>query len=474
MKYDGKVFISYSWSTPDHERWVLELAKELTQNGIHVELDKWDLREGHDTISFMERMVSSDEITKVIIVCDRQYVEKTDARQGGVGTEAQIISPELYSKQGQDKFVAVIAERDEAGKPYVPVYYKSRMYIDLSQSERYSEEFEKLVRWVYGKPLHVRPEMGVAPSYVVEDSVESTAGTSSLAKRVVDAFRNGKEFRRGALGEYFEAYGDRVSGFRLVNISQPIDELVVSAIESSIHARNEFFNVLDVVFRYNGAADSVVPLRRLFERLVNLYGPAKNVGSFYESEFDASRFLVHELFVGMVALLVREDQLEPLSILLNAPYYFAARLNQGSDKNHFSAIYENTESLDYRVRRLGLGRASLRADFLSNRCEGTSPKFEEMMQADFICWVNTKASQGFWFPETLIYAARHRGAFEIFSRAASPIAMRRLLDVLGVSNITELQQMVEVMGRNGEIPKWGFHSFDMSRLANLEALKKVS
>ena len=41
-----KVFISYSWTTPEHEEWVLNLANDLNDSGIFVVLDKWDLRPG--------------------------------------------------------------------------------------------------------------------------------------------------------------------------------------------------------------------------------------------------------------------------------------------------------------------------------------------------------------------------------------------------------------------------------------------
>ena len=165
-----RLFISYSWSNPAHEQWVIDLATELRSSGVDVVLDKWDLREGHDAVAFMEMMMSDASISKVIIVCDKVYVTKADGRAGGVGTETQIISPEVYAKQAQDKFVAVIAERDENGKPYLPIYYKSRIYVDLSEADRYSENFEKLLRWIFGKPLYVKPELGKAPADLLPKS----------------------------------------------------------------------------------------------------------------------------------------------------------------------------------------------------------------------------------------------------------------------------------------------------------------
>lgn len=83
----------------------------------------------------MEKMVTDPSISKVILVCDQVYKAKADGRAGGVGTETQIISAEVYAKQSQGRFVAVIAERDDEGKPFLPIYYKSRIYVDLGESD---------------------------------------------------------------------------------------------------------------------------------------------------------------------------------------------------------------------------------------------------------------------------------------------------------------------------------------------------
>jgi hypothetical protein len=165
-----KLFISYSWSNPDHEAWVLQLATELCENGVDVILDKWGLKEGHDAKAFMEKIVSGPAIRKVALVCDKLYAEKTGGRTGGVGTEAQIISGEIYEKEAQDKFVAVVRERDPEGKAYLPVYYKSRIYIDLSDPSEYAKNFERLLRWIHDRPLYEKPAIGDVPAYLTESA----------------------------------------------------------------------------------------------------------------------------------------------------------------------------------------------------------------------------------------------------------------------------------------------------------------
>lgn len=120
-----KAFISYSWSSPSHEDWVLDLANELSDNGVDVVIDKWCLREGADKYKFMESMVTDPTIRKVLIVSDHEYARKADARERGVGAETQIISKELYDQVDsigqQQKFVVVIAEVNEKDDPFTPV-----------------------------------------------------------------------------------------------------------------------------------------------------------------------------------------------------------------------------------------------------------------------------------------------------------------------------------------------------------------
>ena len=164
-----KLFISYSWSNEEHEKWVINLATELLESGIDVKLDKWDLKVGHNSITFMEKMVSDKNINKVLIVCDEKYAQKSDNKIGGVGTESQIISSEVYKKQEQEKFVVAVTEKDSEGNPFLPIYYKDRLYIDFTNPDSYKKSLEDLVRWVFDKPKYVKPKIGLPPDYVQKE-----------------------------------------------------------------------------------------------------------------------------------------------------------------------------------------------------------------------------------------------------------------------------------------------------------------
>ena len=144
-----KVFISYSWTNQEHVDNVENLAKRLMSDGIYVYLDLWDAPEGIDLNHFMEK-VKSKEIDFVLIICDQEYARKADQREGGVGTETQIISKEVYDDVEQTRVIPIVWEKDDEGKPYLPTYLATRKYIDLSKE--YSEGYEKLIRIVHKLP----------------------------------------------------------------------------------------------------------------------------------------------------------------------------------------------------------------------------------------------------------------------------------------------------------------------------------
>ena len=145
-----KVFISYAWGTEDYKRKVLSFATDLTQDGVVVVLDQWELKEGNDTYAFMEQSVTDSTITNVLILLDPIYEKKANKRNGGVGTETQIISPEVYNKVKQEKFLPVIFERGEHGEIPKPQYLKTMLHFDLSQEENYDSEYQRLVKRLYG------------------------------------------------------------------------------------------------------------------------------------------------------------------------------------------------------------------------------------------------------------------------------------------------------------------------------------
>ena len=165
-----KVFISYSWHPKENQIRVEQLAERLFSDGVHCVMDIYDLKDGQDKNKFMEQMVNDPTVNKVLLVCNKEYAEKANARKGGVGIESTIVSEEIYSNAEQTKFIPIVFEYDSAGKPCIPTFVKSRIFIDLSTDDKFEEGYDQLLRDIYDKPLHKRPTLGNMPSYLKDDN----------------------------------------------------------------------------------------------------------------------------------------------------------------------------------------------------------------------------------------------------------------------------------------------------------------
>lgn len=471
-----KLFISYSWSSPDHEQKVVKLAEELTESGIHVILDKWDLKEGHDAVAFMEKMVTEPEIQKVVIVSDKLYAERADGRSGGVGTETQIISREVYENQQQNKFVAVITERDEQGKPYLPVYYKSRIYIDLSDEILYADNFEKLLRWVYDKPLFVRPELGTKPAFL-NDTESITMATTAAARRTLSALKEHKPFAPGALDEYLTLFGEKLELFRIVTEGDDFDDQIVASIEQFAPYRNEIVSIFTAVIQYSPTEEYITKIHRFFEKQIPYMYRPENVMQYRAVDFDNFKFILNELFLYFVALLIKNERFSELDAFLKTRYYTGKNTETPSEGSStgYEVFRQYLESLEYRNRRLKTNRLSLHADMLHDRATGTGIDFRYVMQADFILYIRTlldeKADYFGWYPTTLLYATHSHHAFEVFARASSTLYFDKMKCVLGIDSPEQLQLLVEAY-KQGKIdaPRWQHQSLYIEGLMGYKYL----
>ncbi len=203
----------------------------------------------------MEKMVTDPEIQKVAIICDRMYAEKADERSGGVGTETQIISPEIYEKEDQNKFVAIVAERDENGNAYLPTYYKSRIYIDLSDSDLYATNFEQLLGWAYDKPLYIKPKIGKKPSFLSETN-PILLGTTTRYKRALDAIKNNKDYTKGAIDEFFQTFVENLEEFRISRKDGEFDDKVIENIDKFLPYRSEAIEIFLAIAQYRNTPEA--------------------------------------------------------------------------------------------------------------------------------------------------------------------------------------------------------------------------
>lgn len=478
-----KIFISYSWTNQDHEKWVIKLSTELVENGVDVILDKWHLKEGQDAHAFMERMVTDPAIKKVAIICDRVYKQKADRRSGGVGTETQIITPEIYSKSEQSKFVAVISEKDEDDIPHLPTYYKSRIYIDLSNDDLYASNFEQLLRWIYDKPLYIKPPLGKPPPFLFEDNPISLE-TTTLHRKALDLIRSNKEHAGGALAEYLSTFSQNLEKFRIScekKDEDTFDEKVIANIDSFLPYRNELITLIVTIARYRNTPDSIEQIHRFFESLIPYMSMPENITQSYAWDYDNFKFIIHELFLYSIASFLKYERFDLASYLLSTNYYVERNPAYGLNAMvPFTVFNEDIACLKHRNKRLNLNKVSIQADLLLERSKfsGTGITDRQLMQTDFVLCIRdalnairTGPYQN-WRSSILIYAQRLIGPFEIFARSQSKKNFDRVKCLFDINQKDDFVPMIDAF-REGKLikPQWQVSKFEPALLMGFEEME---
>lgn len=429
----------------------------------------------------MEKMITDPEIQKVVIICDRVYVEKADGRSGGVGTETQIISPEIYGKENQDKFVAVVAERDENGNAYLPIYYKSRIYIDLSDSDLYATNFEQLLRWAYDKPLYPKPKIGKKPSFLSETN-PILLGTSARYKRALDAIKSNEDYTKGAIDEYFQTFVENLEEFRISSKDGEFDDKVIENIDKFLPYRSEAIEIFLAIAQYRNTPEAWNQIHKFFENLIPYMDVPEGVSTWKESDFDNFKFIIHELFLYAISSLLKYECFEAVAHLIRHHYYVEKNANYGRNVMVPYTIFKNyLNSLEHRNKRLNLKRVSLRADLLEQRSKTSGIAFRQILQSDFILFIrasfdamNNGGYQG-WWPETLLYNGRYNGTFEIFARSESKEYFDRIKGIFDIVDKKDFIPLFEAFRENKiEIPRWDFTSFNPGVLLGFERLATKS
>lgn len=199
-----KVFISYSWSSKTHQQHIKDIAERLAADGVETVIDIYDLKEGDDKNYYMERMVQDETVTHVLVICDKKYSEKADLRKDGVGVESMIISQEIYSSVSQSKFIPLIFEYKDNGEPYTPIFLKSRIYIDFSTPEKENDNWERLIRLLYGKPEFTKPPLGKPPVYLEQDTSKPTYEIHAKFQTLKSAVLNQKQTLKDCRRQFLE------------------------------------------------------------------------------------------------------------------------------------------------------------------------------------------------------------------------------------------------------------------------------
>jgi hypothetical protein len=400
-----KIFISYSWTSPEHQDQIRSYAERLVADGVEVIFDLWDLKPGQDQYHFMEQMVSDPSVTHVLLFCDSEYVRKADARKAGVGTESQIISPEIYEKVDQTRVIPIVCEYTVDGKACVPVFVKSRIHINFSSAEKVNENWEGLIRNLFGKPLYQRPKLGAAPSYLSESKpVFHTTSKWPTFRDALIASKSSVPFLRTDFVDSFVSEIRDLQPNDRVQDGETLENRVLTDFKNLLPLRDVIIDWLLIEERQANDDGLAVLLSNFLERLLALKYRPDGLQSWNDWWFETSGLFVCETFLYVIASLIKSERPVVLAGVLSGSY-LQPEAHLGSEAfTDFSDFYTYSPILDSRNRRLSMNRVSLFADVIKERATRSDLPFRDVMQADLLLHFYSLINPGQWYPQTLVYA----------------------------------------------------------------------
>lgn len=300
---EPKIFISYSWNKQKTQDDVIELATRLVHDGIDVILDKWDLKEGHDKYAFMESCVSDENINRVLIICDQAYQERADGRKGGVGDETVVISPKVYGNMKQTRFIPLIFERDDNNEPFMPVYLKSKKYIDFSNEDDYEKSYEELLRILYAMPTNKKPKKGSKPAWLNNDEVNHSE-LSLLTKALKRGATEQSQKYHFICIDFTDKFISILNEFRFPN-DKFDEETLLKKISSLKPIRDEYFNFIETILKSEFFSTEFIT--NFFEKIYNDIGN-NGIHSYNHPTFEYYNFLRWESFIGTIAILIHYEK----------------------------------------------------------------------------------------------------------------------------------------------------------------------
>lgn len=439
-----KAFISYSWSNPQHQELVRSWAEQLASEGVDIVLDQYDLKEGQDKYSFMERMVTDETVTHVLVISDKKYAEKADTKVAGVGTESQIISKEVYDKVDQSKFIPIASEFDDNGVPYLPVFLKSRIWINFSTPEAVNENWERLIRLLYGKPLLQKPSLGKPPAYIREDTETPSSPAISKFNALRQAILQEKKglglYRRDFLDACIE-YADSLRVRERPQVER-LGEKVLEDCGKLLHVRD---HIVDWVLLESEAAPSEKfseALIETLERLRDLKSRPNEVNQWNNVWFEAHGLFVYETFLYVVAALLKTQCYGDLNNIFTSHYLLPSTEREGRFER-FDTFYASSETLNAVLAAKGRRLFSPAAELIKKQAQREDLTFQNIIEADLLVLLMSFIEpETRWYPQTLHYAQYDR-EFPFFLRASQHKNFKKLATITGIDNADILREAVK-------------------------------
>ena len=444
-----KVFISYCQQPKHNQIRVQQLAERLYSDGVHCVMDIYDLKDGQDKNKFMEQMVNDPSVKKVLLICNKEYAEKANARKGGVGIESTIVSEEIYTNAEQTKFIPIVFEYDNSGKACVPTFVKSRIFVDLSSDEKYEAGYDQLLRDIYDKPLYKRPVLGNMPSYLKEDK-PTFLPTSHKVDTIKKAILSGSDTVDILIRDYIDLFLTIIPSYKIEQ-TEFTGDIFIQKIEDGITQmlplRDDFIAFTEIIAKTKYCTGDLFVdfieryLQTLEDNGINLYE-----GSQLDTLiFDHYRYFNYDWFLSLCSVLIKTERFDVLKDIVKSHSCVIRKsyLRDDADEISFMRFQTYNYTLNqYKNNYNNPRRVSVVADTVKSNANKLG--FDDVVKADILLFYlslvypSKNALEYHWYPDCSVY--NHSAA--VLPRIVSKRYFEKAKVLFGVNTVDEYKDLV--------------------------------
>jgi len=464
---DPKVFISYSWGTDEYQQKVLDFCTRLySECGIEVLIDKWSMEAGNDTYDFMERCVKDPSVNHVIVLLDKNYAEKADKRQGGVGAETQIISQEVYSNTVQSKFIPVVFERGSDEHIYKPAYLKSRLHFDLT-TDNANTEFMRLVKHLFGEKTYPMPQTkGKKPDWVSQPEI-------------IPAIMSGPLFTIQNTRDNFLLRSEMKKALKLVKESvfaieptseeeekfQAVPQSYLDYLGTLKSYRDVFIKALGNITHEDYFTDVVADF---FEEYSQTQNDQRGMDD-YPSQ--ARRALLHEMFIYTIALLWGTEEYSKIHNLITRTYFLGGKYRENKTVNFTGVVYAGGHTNLIENAKKAVDNKNYYSGLAQHWSEHvmTGYSLEQVTFADLLIYnlsvLEEPENTMYWFPMLYVYGLQNPMFSRFAIRLKSVHQLKRLAGLFGDVSLGGINEKIQKMVKHAVTDKYRYNnSFDKAPL----------
>jgi tetratricopeptide (TPR) repeat protein len=157
------IFISYAWESDQFKHGVLDLADQLTLDGVEVVIDQYEQVPSVPWPQWMETNLRNADY--VLLICSpafyRRVTNQEKAGEGlGVQWEGKIIYNQIYNAptDSASKFIPVLLS--DCSVTDIPDPLKGHNRYAISTVGFDNPEYERLYRHITNQPLVIKPDRG--------------------------------------------------------------------------------------------------------------------------------------------------------------------------------------------------------------------------------------------------------------------------------------------------------------------------